>query len=72
MKKSTRILALTAAVLMALLYISTLILALIDYPVAQDLLKASIAATILLPVLLYAYILIYRLNQRHDDDSTEM
>lgn len=71
MKKSTRILALAGAVLMALLYISTLILALIDSPVTQDLLKASIAATILLPVLLYAYILFYRLNQKHDDDSTE-
>ena len=36
----------------------------------SDLLKAAIASTIILPILLYAYILIYRLA-KHSDDSPE-
>lgn len=70
MKKSTRILALIGVVFLVGLYISTLIFALIDSVYAQNLLNASIAATIILPVLLYAYILVYRLA-KHSDDSSE-
>ena len=71
MKKSKRILALAGAVILIALYISTLIFALIDHPAATDLLKASVAATILLPVLMYAFILVYRLSHRNDDDNQD-
>ena len=54
MKHVKQILALLGAVLLAALYISTLIFALSDSPLFFDLLKISVAATILLPVLLYA------------------
>ena len=61
MEKIKRILALAGALLLASLYICTLIFALMDSPAASRLLTASVAATILVPVLLYAYILIARL-----------
>ncbi len=69
MHKLTRIFALIGAILLAGLYICTLILALIDSAYTSDLLKAAIASTIILPVLLYAYILIYRLAKHSDDSS---
>lgn len=73
MKKLHRFLALSAAVLLVLLYVSTLVFALIDSPLTQNLLKVSVAATIILPVLLYGYVLFYRLSKdRHEDDSSEL
>lgn len=71
MKKRTRILALIGAILLAALYIGTLIFALIGTPWADDLLKASIAATILIPVLLYAYLMFYRLSNRNQDEHSD-
>ena len=68
MKKVKKFLALLGAVLLAALYISTLVFALSDSPVFSDLLKISVAATILVPVLLYACILVARLNHRDGDD----
>ena len=69
MKKIKQILALTGAVLLVCMYAATLIFALIDFPVASGLFKASVAATILIPVLLYAFILITRLLKDHGDDQ---
>lgn len=60
-KTSVRILALIGVALLAALYVTTLILALSDSPNAGNLLMASIAATILIPVLIYTYQFIYRL-----------
>ncbi|MCI8723667.1 MAG: hypothetical protein HFH16_08160 [Ruminococcus sp.] len=68
MKKVKKFLALLGAVLLAALYISTLVFALSDSPVFSDLLKISVAATILVPVLLYACILAARLNHRDGED----
>ncbi len=70
MKKTKRILALIVVILLVLLYLSTLIFALLDAPVFTSLLKASVAATILLPVLLYGFLLFHRLsdkNEQHED-----
>ncbi len=68
MKKAKKFLALLGAFLLAALYISTLVFALSDSPVFSDLLKISVAATILVPVLLYACILAARLNHRDGED----
>ena len=68
MNKVKKFLALLGAVLLAALYISTLVFALSDSPVFSDLLKISVAATILVPVLLYACILAARLNHRDGED----
>lgn len=70
MKKFKRIFALLGAVLLICLYGSTLVFAIADCPSSADLLKASIAATILLPVLFYTYTLVYRLSQKKKPDDT--
>lgn len=69
MKKVKRILALVGALALVLMYISTLAFAFIDPAVSGGLLKASIACTIILPVLLYAYSLVYRLSKKNNDNS---
>ncbi|HJD45702.1 MAG TPA: hypothetical protein H9909_02545 [Candidatus Mediterraneibacter norfolkensis] len=69
MKKIKRILALAGALLLVALYACTLIFALMESPAASGLLAASVAATILIPVLLYGYILIARLVKEHDRDN---
>ena len=71
MKKTKRVLALSGAVLLICLYVSTLIFAIFDRSVSADLLKVSVAATIFLPVLLYAYGLIYRLSQNKRSNDTD-
>ena len=69
MKKAKRILALTGAILLVCLYAATLVFALMDSPAASGLLKAAVAASILVPVLLYAFILVARLLNRNDGDE---
>ena len=71
MKKSKHIMALIGAILLVLLYVSTLIFAFIDSVVSQKLLMAAIATTILLPVLLYIYSLFSRTSHTDDSDSNE-
>lgn len=70
MKKVKRILALIGAVLLVAMYASTLIFALTDRSGTMNLLMASIACTIILPVLLYAYTLVYKISHKDDDDQT--
>ena len=69
MNKLKRILALIGAILLICMYAATLVFTLIDSPTADALLKASIAATILIPVLLYAFILIARLLKDRGNDQ---
>ena len=69
MKKFKRIFALTGAILLILLYVSTLVFAFIDHPASMGLLKAAVACTILLPVLLYAYALVYKATRKEDEDT---
>lgn len=69
MKKTKRIFALIGAILLVIMYASTLIFAFVDHSKSLGLFKASVAATILIPVLLYAYTLIYRLVKKNDDND---
>ena len=73
MKNAKRILALVAAILLFGMYLSTLIFALIGSPHSIDLLWASIACTIVLPVLLYGYMLVFKLTRHNtpSDDSAD-
>ncbi len=75
MKKIRRILAAIGAILLLAMYVMTLILALIGSPWSQQLLMADIGLTITLPVLLYAFQLVYRVVKRNspddDDDTTD-
>ena len=53
--KSKRILALTGAVILITLYVSSIIFALMDSPLAENLLLASLFCTIVIPAVLYGY-----------------
>lgn len=68
MKNFKRILSAIGAILLFGMYASTLLFAFIDHSKSMGLLKASIACTVILPVLLYAYTLVYRISRRNLDD----
>lgn len=57
--KKKRIAALICVILLLLLYIATLVVSLLNFDGATELFAACITATIVLPVLLWAYIWIY-------------
>ncbi|MDR1800965.1 MAG: hypothetical protein LBQ95_03905 [Lachnospiraceae bacterium] len=63
-KKWQRFLALISAIILAALYICTLIFAIIKHPLANDLFKACVLLTIVVPVVIYGYILVYRIVKR--------
>lgn len=71
MKKTKRILALIGAVFLILLYLSTLILALVDNSHTMGMFKLAIALTILVPVLIYGYTLIYKLTKKDDTSNDQ-
>lgn len=71
MKTWKRIFALLGAVILAGLYAASLIFALLDSPLASDLLTITIAATIFLPVTLYDCMILSRLISRRDHDDSE-
>ena len=70
MKKLKQITALIGVIALVGLYVSTLMLALIDSAEAINLLKVAVYATIVLPVLLWAYSFIYRLLKGKQNDDT--
>jgi hypothetical protein len=67
MKNVKRILAVLAIIFLVGLYISTLVFALMKSPAAYDLFKASIVCTVIIPILLYAYVLIYKLIKNKEN-----
>ena len=68
MKKAKRILALAGVILLVLLYLSTLIFALLGKEFLNWLM-AAIIATIVIPVLIWAYGFIYRLLKGENDEE---
>ena len=60
MKRLKQILALLGVILLAGMYICTLVFVLIGSPLADILFKVSILCTLAVPVLLYGYSLIYK------------
>lgn len=76
MKNTKQILAIIGVVLLVALYVSTLVFALIGSDLATNCLKVSIYATVVVPVLIWAYTMVYRLLKNHyslreDLDSTK-
>lgn len=71
MRKSYRFLALAGVILLILLYVSTLIFAFMDSSIASDLLMASVAATIIIPVLLYGFTLFIKLSKNESNDNSK-
>ena len=72
MKKGKRILALTGVIILVSLYIVTLVAAFVSSPSSNALFKASIFCTITIPIMMYGYLLIYRLvKSKTEDDSVK-
>jgi hypothetical protein len=67
MKKYSRILAIIGVILLIALYLSTLFFALFDRSESLWMLKASIICTIIIPILLYGYKLLYKVTKKDDD-----
>ena len=67
----TRILALIGAILLAGMYVLTFILGLTARPETQGMLMASIACTVIVPCLIYAFTLVARIldNRHHDGEN---
>ena len=63
MKKTKRILALTGAVLLILMYALTFIFAMIDHPMAGNLFRGSLACSMIIPV--------YRLASKNDENKLD-
>lgn len=66
MKKAKQLLALIGVILLIGLYVSTLVCALCSSENFMNMLMASIYATVIIPVLIWAYTLIYRLSHKED------
>lgn len=74
MKKVKQILAILGVVLLLGLYVITLIMAVTDNTATLSMLEASVVATILIPILMWAYSFIYRLLKKYygsDKDKNE-
>lgn len=72
MKKVQRILALLGVVLLLAMYGSTMFFAISGSPDSEGWFKASIACTIIVPVFLYANVLIYRYLKNRDEKMDDM
>ena len=60
MKRVKRILAVIGIVLLIAMYVAAFVSAFFKTPQAMALFKASLGATVMVPVVIYAYSLIYR------------
>ncbi len=70
--KFRRIIALAGAILLALMYLSTLIFSLMRGELATDLFKASVYCTLIIPIFLYLYSMVYKyLKQRGEEIREE-
>lgn len=68
-----RIIAIIGIAILILLYIVTLISAIFTTPATPELFKACVYATVIVPILFYAYLLIYKvLKQRSEDTKDKM
>lgn len=65
--------ALAGVIILALLYVATLVASLMDSTASMDFFRASIAATIIIPVLLYIYMTVYKFQKkkREEEDSSK-
>ncbi len=66
-----RILAIVGIVLLVGIYLLSLIFALIDHPMKSSLMQASLYATVVIPVLIYAFLLIGKLLRKDDSNDKE-
>ncbi|HJC09755.1 MAG TPA: HAD family phosphatase, partial [Candidatus Blautia merdigallinarum] len=67
MKNLKRLLALIGVILLAGMYVLTLIFALTDNSAAGNMLMASLFGTVIIPVLIYAILLVYKWTHSEDE-----
>ena len=70
-QKIKRVLALAAVIIIVLLYAATFVLSFLPGDQAKDLLMVSIVATVVIPVLLYIYLWLFRLFKGDNKDQDE-
>ncbi len=71
MKKAKQILAIIGVILLVGLYVSTLVCALFGGDNFMDLLMASVYATFVIPVLIWAYTFFYKLIKKDDSEKED-
>lgn len=71
MKKIKQILAILGVILLLGLYLSTFFCAISSSPNFMDLFLASLIATIIIPVLLWAFLHLSKVFHPKDDDDTK-
>ncbi len=64
-----KIIAIVGIVILCGLYIVTLIAAIFTSPQTPQLFKACVYATVVVPVMFYAYLLMYRILKKKADDA---
>ena len=67
--KKKRIAAAISLVLIGLFYLATLILAFIDPPLAKNCLMAALFATIVVPAVLYGYMIFTGVHRGNSEDQ---
>ena len=71
MKKVKQVMAIVGIVLLVGLYVTTLVCAITDNSQSMNMFAASVFATIVIPVLIWAYTFISILVSRKDDKSSD-
>ncbi len=71
MKQVKRVLALIGVVLLAIMYLATLVCALFDTSSSMVMFKASVICTILVPILIWGYTVIYRIAKGKNEQELE-
>ena len=71
MKKVKQILAMLGVILLVSLYVITLFCAITDNSATQQVFMASLFATVVIPVLFWAYMLVYRLIKKNSKEREE-
>ena len=71
MDKLKRVFAWVGIIILVMLYIVTIVSAIFVTPATQGFFKASLLATIMIPILFYVYLLVYRLLKGRNTDGTE-
>lgn len=70
MKKGKRILAWIGIALLLSMYLITFLLAIFDKSASMTMFRASFGCTILVPIMLYAYALVYKWSKdKHKEDE---
>ena len=71
MKKIKRILAILGAIILAVLYNSTIVCALSSNENYMDMLMASVYATVIIPVLIWAYSFVYKMVKKNHEQKED-